>query len=288
MPELQPFTRLCQLTNRPRTIGRADLHVHTTCSDGCYTPAEVVDLARRSGLAAVAITDHDTFDGIADAEVAASGSGLEIVPGVEITAEHDGRELHLLGYYVCQDHRPLRAALRRLREHRVGRYWDMVERLRCFGVSLDEQALRDQAKRGVLSRRHLAMLIVKAGKAGSLREAFQRFLGDNGRVVVPKLRLPVAEAIHLVRDTGGVTSWAHPSNRCTREKLQELSDVGLQAVEAYYPTFKNKWVRQLKSWADELGLAVTGGSDCHGPGRELGRCSLTADELDDLRQLVTR
>jgi len=276
------------LTNRPRTSGRADLHVHTTCSDGCYTPAEVVDLARRSGLAALAITDHDTLDGIAAAEAAASGSSLEIVPGVEITAEHEGREFHLLGYYVRQDDLPLRSGLGRLRDHRVGRYWDMVERLRGFGVSLDEQALRNQAERGVLSRRHLALLIVKAGKAGSLREAFQRFLGDNGRVVVPKLRLPVAEAIRLVRDAGGVTSWAHPSNRCTRETLQELSALGLQAVEAYYPTFKNKWVRQLKSWAEELDLGVTGGSDCHGPGRELGRCSLTVDELDDIRQMVIR
>src|SRR5262249_7366980 len=134
MPALQPFTRLCQLTNRPRTSGRADLHVHTTCSDGCYTPAEVVDLARRSGLAALAITDHDTLDGIAAAEAAASGSSLEIVPGVEITAEHEGREFHLLGYYVRQDDLPLRSGLGRLREHRVGRYWCMVQRLRGFGV----------------------------------------------------------------------------------------------------------------------------------------------------------
>jgi predicted metal-dependent phosphoesterase TrpH len=288
MPALQPFTRLCQTAHRLQSSGRADLHIHTTFSDGAYTPAEVVNLAQRSGLAAVAITDHDTLEGIAPAQAAAADTGVEVVAGVEVTAELDGSEVHLLGYNVRLDDEPLLSALRRLEAHRLERFWDMVERLRACGVSFDDKELRRQARSGVLSRRHLAVLMVKAQQAGSVREAFQRYLGDNGGVVVPKLRLPAAEALALIRGAGGIASWAHPSYHCTRDRLVQLRDWGLQAVEAEYPTFKNKWIRQLRTWAAELGLAITAGSDCHGPGRELGACSLTADEWRTLRQQMAR
>src|SRR5688572_5097474 len=119
MPAGQPFTKLCQSLARPRAHGRADLHLHTIHSDGNYTPAQVVDLARRSGLSAIAITDHDTLDGIAPAERAAE-TLLEVIPGVEITAEYRGREFHLLGYFFDRDNAPLRAALDHLRSERVG------------------------------------------------------------------------------------------------------------------------------------------------------------------------
>lgn len=288
MPARQPFTLLCQLANRPRAAGRADLHVHTTSSDGTYTPAEVVNLARRSGLAAVAITDHDTLAAIPAGQAAARGSSVEVVPGVEITAELQGREVHLLAYYVRLDDPALNEALDRLREHRESRFWNMVQRLRGCGLSIDEQTLEADVQRGVLGRRHLALHLVKTGQAGSVRDAFHRFLGDNGRAVVPKVRLPVADALRLVREAGGVASWAHPSNDCCREGLVRLRDLGLQAVEAYYPSFKRKWTQQLRAWASDLGLAVTGGSDCHGPGqpsRAIGTCSLAPDEWDSLREL---
>lgn len=286
MPAFQPFTLICQTAHRLATSGRADLHTHTTFSDGSYTPAEVVSLARRSGLAAVAITDHDTLAGINPARQAASGSSLEVISGVEITTEFEGGELHLLAYGVRLDDEPLNSALSRLEQHRIGRFWDMVERLRGRGVSLDEKELRRQTPQGVLSRRHLAMLLVKARQAGSVREAFQRYLGDGGSIVVPKLRLPVKEAIRLVRGAGGIASWAHPSNQCTRERLTQLREWGLQAVEADYPTFKNRWTAQLRAWAAELGMWVTAGSDCHGSGREIGACSLTSDEWKTLRQMM--
>src|SRR5438552_6469358 len=123
MPKRPLFTSLCQTLGRPASTGRADLHVHTTFSDGEYTPAEVVELARRSGLAAVAVTDHDTLDGVADAQ-AAAGSRLEVIPGVEITAESGGRELHLLGLFVRPGDGALRAALDRMAEHRRHRFWE--------------------------------------------------------------------------------------------------------------------------------------------------------------------
>jgi predicted metal-dependent phosphoesterase TrpH len=284
MPARQPFTALCQAAAGPQT-GRADLHLHTTYSDGSYTPTQVVELARRSGLAAVAITDHDTLGGI-DEATRAAGSRLEIIPGVEISTVYRDRELHLLGYFVRPEDAALRDALEQLRVHRRGRFWDMVERLRDCGVCLEDEELGVQPSNGSLGRRHLAEMLVKARRAGSVREAFHRYLHDGGRVALPKVRLPVAEALDRVRAAGGVASWAHPSYDCQEETLAELRDRGLGAVEAVFPSARPSRQRELRSWAAALGLAVTGGSDCHGPEpvrRAIGSCSITTAELEAVR-----
>jgi predicted metal-dependent phosphoesterase TrpH len=290
MPARQPFTALCQATARRRGTGRSDLHLHSTHSDGTYTPAQLVELAGRCGLSGLAVTDHDTLSGVAPARVAAAGSALEVIAGVEVSAERDGHEFHLLGYFVRLDNAPLLAALARLRAHRTDRFWDMVGRLRGCGVTLDEDDLRRQTGTAVLGRRHLAEFLVQTRWAGSVREAFARYLHDGGRAAVPKQRLPVAEAIALVRGAGGVAAWAHPSYDGTREVLAALRRLGLQAIEVEYPGFRPGRGRRLRAWAAELGLAVTGGSDCHGPDhprRTVGVCGVTAAELDRLRQLST-
>src|SRR5262249_20771173 len=273
---------------QPSTQGRADLHVHTTCSDGVYRPAQIVELARRAGLAAVAITDHDTLAGI-DLARQAAAANVEVIAGVEITAEHHDRELHLLGYFISVDSAQLRAALARLHERRAERFREMADRLRALGIELDREAIDALLPGATLGRRHLAELLVRAGKAANIRDAFQRWLGDRGRANMPKARLPVAQAIALVRQAGGVASWAHPSYDATIESLRELRDVGLQAVEVDYPNCRHSRTAILRAWAKELGLAVTGGSDCHGPeqpARGLGSCSVTAGELAALRQLA--
>jgi predicted metal-dependent phosphoesterase TrpH len=292
MPAQQPFTTLCQLAAR-RPAGlfgdRADLHLHTTHSDGTYSPAQVVELALRSGLCAIAVTDHDTLAGLSPARAAAAGSGLEVIAGVEISSEFRGRELHLLGYFVCPQDARLADALGRLREDRGHRYREMIERLRDQGVHLDEgdtvaSGLAEHS--AALGRRHLAELLVRQRKVSTVREAFTRYLHDGGRAVVPKLLLPVGEAIRRVREAGGVASWAHPPESCTLEELLDLREQGLGAVEVEYPGFRGKRVRTLRDWAKALGLAVTGGSDCHGPGvaqRAVGARSVTRQELDALR-----
>jgi predicted metal-dependent phosphoesterase TrpH len=288
MPVGQPFTALCQAI-APHSTGRADLHLHSTHSDGLYTPAQLVELARRSGLGTIALTDHDTLGGIEPARAAAVRSGVDVIAGVEVTAEHRGKELHLLGYFVRPDDGPLASALERLRAHRTDRFRDMVERLRGFGIYLSAEELPNG--NGALGRRHLAHLLVEKRRAGTVQEAFARYLRDDGRVAVPKLRLPVAEAIALVRGAGGVAAWAHPPyHDGTREALAELQRLGLHAVEAYYPSHKPSRVRQLREWAAGLGLAVTGGSDCHGPGqprRTVGACTVSRQELDRLRLLAS-
>jgi predicted metal-dependent phosphoesterase TrpH len=286
MPARQPFTRLCQQITRPTGTGRADLHLHTTHSDGSYTPAEVVDVARRSGLIAIAITDHDTMSGVAEARTCAPVD-LEVIAGVEVTAEYEGRELHLLGYFVRPDDPALTAALARLCEHRRSRFRGMVERLRGRGVSVEDEAL--PVGGASLGRRTLAEVLERTGQVGSVREAFTRWLHDGGPADLPKVRLPLAEAIALVRAAGGVTSLAHPPGDLTLATLADMRDLGLQAVEADYPDRRAARIDELRRWAAALRLAVTGGSDCHGPSgprRAVGACGVTDIELDALRRLA--
>jgi 3',5'-nucleoside bisphosphate phosphatase len=286
MPARQPFTILCQTLARPRLTARADLHIHTTHSDGNYTPAQVVDLARRSGLAAVSITDHDCVDGLAAARQPAR-TDVEVISGVEITARFRNHIVHLLGYFFEPGEPRLMAALSELRELRAGRFQEMVTRLRSCGVALENNHVYGPADGETLGRRHLAALLVKTGRAATVREAFHRYLRDGGRVAVPHVGLPVAQAIAVVRGAGGVAAWAHPSYDCSRETLIELRDMGLNAIEAEYPGFRRSRVQDLRRLATSLGLAITGGSDCHGPEnirRPIGACTICSEELETLRQ----
>src|SRR5262249_15080490 len=182
MPARQPFTAICRAATRNPSTGRADLHLHSTYSDGTYTPAQLVELARRSGLAAIALTDHDTVAGVAAARAAARGTSLEVVAGVEISAEYRGAELHLLGDFVDLFDPPLLAVLDRLRRDRYDRFWTMAQRLRQCGVAVDDAELRQSAGNGTLGRRNLAEFLVQTRRAGSVCEAFARYLGDRGRV----------------------------------------------------------------------------------------------------------
>jgi predicted metal-dependent phosphoesterase TrpH len=281
----QPFTALCQGLAELKAPSRADLHVHTTESDGVYTPAQVVDLARRVGLAAVAITDHDALAGAALAR-ATPKSGLEIINGVEVTAENQDREVHLLGYFVRDDDVPLNTALAQLRFSRRERFHAMANKLRGCGAAIREEALVAADGGGSLGRRNLAELLYAGGRVGSVREAFDRYLGDGGPADLPKERLPIDRAIALVRAAGGVTSLAHPRATLELSDLKQLRDRGLQALEVEYPTHRANRVRELREWAASLDMAITGGSDCHGPEplyRGIGCRSITIDELDSLR-----
>jgi predicted metal-dependent phosphoesterase TrpH len=266
---------------------RADLHVHTTQSDGEYTPQQVVDLARRVGLAAVAITDHDVLAGAAMARAAARG--VEVITGVEITAEHDGREIHLLAYFVRVDNASLNSALEQLRDSRRARFHAMADKLRGCGVAIDEEMLAGVDHGGSLGRRTLAELMCTHGQVGSVREAFARYLGDGGPADLPKERLSLEHGIALARSAGGVTSLAHPRQTLTRDDVKTLCDKGLQSLEVEYPTHRANRVRELREWAAMFGMAVTGGSDCHGADplyRGIGCRGITMEELDALRALA--
>jgi predicted metal-dependent phosphoesterase TrpH len=214
---------------------------------------------------------------------------LEVIAGVEITGEYAGREMHILGYFVRLDDAELSAALERLRARRRGRFHAMVEGLRDRGVPVAEEAVAGLATTTTLGRRNLAQLLHESGQVASVREAFVRYLSDDGPLNLPKERLSVAEAVRLVRAAGGVTSVAHPSPDLSLAAVTELRDFGIQAIEAAYPTIRAAREHELRQWAATLGLAVTGGSDCHGPGlpaRAVGARGVTAEELAAVRRRI--
>lgn len=286
MPRRQPFTQLCLALARQRPSARVDLHVHTTASDGLYTPQQVVEIARRCGMPAIAITDHDTLAALEPARLHA-GPKIQVLAGVEISSEFDGRELHLLAYFVDPAHAGLAAALDHLRQRRRERFFVIADRLRGQGVKLDDADLDRAASAGAVGRRHLAELLVRSKKSATIRQAFVQYLGDASRAVVPKERLAVGEAIALVSEAGGVSSWAHPPADATEGDLRTLYNLGMRAVEVDWPTVKPSRGRTLRQWARAIGLAVSAGSDCHGPGepkRAIGACGVTLDELNGLEQ----
>lgn len=301
MPAGQPFTQLChQLANlKPALAGPVDLHLHTTHSDGNYTPVDLVSLAVRSGLSAIAITDHDTISGVGPAQEAAGEQELIVIPGVEISCEHHERELHLLAYFVDVNDPTLPAFLRVIQEDRESRFLEMLERLQALEVDLvcERDGSRWQFRSGngivterkvngevSLGRRTLAELLVQHRQVSTIREAFHRYLADGGRADVPKTRVPVERAIEVAHHAGGVTSWAHPPDRATIVDIRELSELGLDAVEVSYPHFRPKRERELREWCQSLDMAVTGGSDCHGPGPQAPGCrGITLVELQALQ-----
>ena len=282
-----PFTRLCGRLALLRDPGRADLHTHPTFSDGTHTPAGLVERARKAGLKAVAVTDHDTTAGVEPARSAAAGT-VEVIAGVEITAEFRGHELHLLGYFVRPDDPALSAALADLRASRRERLTEMARRLRPLGPSVEDAvaAFPDDVS---LGRRHLARLLIAAGHARSLHGAFAGWLARPELAGVPKRRLPAADAIALVRGAGGATSWAHPPADADLRTLEELRDMGLAAVECAYPWPSRVHETRLRQLARAAGLAVTGGSDSHDPDqptRAVGARSVTLEEVARIRALT--
>jgi predicted metal-dependent phosphoesterase TrpH len=269
---------------RPRT--GADLHVHTTHSDGVCSPCEVVNAAAAVGLAALAITDHDTFSALAIARPEADRLGVELVAGVELSCHLDGRELHLLGYFFRENDDGLRTELGRIREGRAVRLRSMAERLGHEGLTVDLDELRRAFPRAALGRRHVAEYLARTGQASSVREAFVRYLGDGRPACVAKPTLEVALAIGLVRRAGGVTGLAHPPFNLRRETLRKLVDAGMGAIEVEGPGTTARLGRRFRDWAADFGLVPIAGSDFHAPdrpGRWVGAIATPTADLERLR-----
>jgi predicted metal-dependent phosphoesterase TrpH len=267
--------------------GSADLHVHTTHSDGVYSPCEVAIAARCAKLAAVAITDHDTLSAIAIARPEAARLGVELIAGVELTAVDDGgREIHILGHFVRDDDPALRAATTALRSARCERLRAMVLQLERLDLRVDLAALGRAFPRATLGRRHLADWLVRTRQIASHREAFSRYLGDGGPADVPKPRLPWSTAIALIQGAGGVAGLAHPPYDLGETGLRLLVDGGLGALEVDGPGIDNRRGRRLRGWAERLDLVPIAGSDFHAPdrpGRWVGSTTTPGVDLERLR-----
>ena len=239
------------------------------------------------GLTGLAITDHDTLSAIAVARPEAARLGIELIAGIELTSERDGRELHILGHFVIDEDPALVAAIVALREARSVRIERMARRLGELGLSVDLEVLRATFPRATIGRKHLADWLARTGQVAGPREAFARFLGDGGPAHVEKPRLPVPEAIALVRGAGGVAGLAHPPYDLRSNTLRELVEAGLGAIEVDGPGIEPKLGRRWRGWAEEMGLAPIAGSDFHAPdrpGRWVGAVTTPEADLARLRQ----
>ncbi|HVZ47194.1 MAG TPA: PHP domain-containing protein, partial [Gemmatimonadaceae bacterium] len=243
---------------------RVDLHAHTTASDGTATPERFAAAALAAGLAAVAVTDHDTVGAVAEVTRRCEGTGLRVVAGVELSV-HDaaGKEVHLLGLHLSDLPRVERA-LASVREARVDRAMQIVARLNAIGVALDPQAVLDQAAGGAVGRPHIARALVQAGHATALQQAFDRWLGAGKPAYVEKQRLSIADGIALVHDAGGLAVYAHPGPDGVRERIEPLVALGLDGVEVRHPSHSAADIKRIRGIVSALDLVPSGGSDWHG------------------------
>jgi 3',5'-nucleoside bisphosphate phosphatase len=268
---------------------RADLHCHSSVSDGTRPPAEVVARAAAAGLNAVALTDHDTVEGM-PAAAAALPAGLALISGMELSCRRDGHGVHLLCYLFDAQHSELAAQTRAIRASRVERARAMVDKLNALGVPVTWEQVSRIAGDGVIGRPHIARAMIEAGVVSSVDEVFTpRWIGPGGRAHERRYALDPADAIALVHDAGGVTVIAHPY-AVTRgwivpdELIAELARAGLDGVEVAHPDHDQAQRDQLLTVARSLGLAATGGSDDHGEltGDRLGCEATGQDDLDAL------
>jgi hypothetical protein len=269
---------------------RFELHAHTTRSDGLLTPSALVEYAALRGVAVLAVTDHDTVRGHREAIERGRELGIEVIPGIEITASAAGAEVHILGWFVDGGSRDLAAALARLRARRIERADAVLAKLRGLGVPVarSEVIAREAAMFG---RPHIARAIVEAGGAANVDEAHRKFLGRGAPAHVPRVLMPSEEAIAAIRGAGGVAGLAHPARYDREPDLTSLRDQGLQAIEVYYPTHGPAEVARFEDAAKRLGLVATGGADFHAdPQRQpdMGAQLVPPGALEDLRRAAGR
>jgi len=268
-------------------MGQVDLHVHTTASDGYYSPRQVVEMAVELGIRVLAIADHDSTDGVAEAQRAAEATSLEVIPAVEINAEFARTELHVLGYYVDYQSPWLQSVLGRLRDSRLARAQQMVRKLTAIGFPLAWGQVAEIAGEGsAIGRPHIAQAMLERGYVNSIEEAFLRYIGRGGPAYMERFKLTPAEAVRLIRKVGGVPVLAHPLG--VMDVIPDLVRVGLAGLEAYYSGYSAEETQFLLAQATRYRLLVTGGSDFHGgsvmPEIQLGSVDVPPSVVEELNK----
>jgi predicted metal-dependent phosphoesterase TrpH len=250
-----------------------DLHTHSTASDGSLSPREVVRYAREKGAAAISLTDHDTVEGLEEALSAGQEFDLEVIPGLEISAQYERGTMHILGYFFDPSDGVLNQELFRLQEARKERNPKIVEKLQALGIPIDIDQVQALA-RGQIGRPHIAQALFQLGTVSSLKEAFQKYLSKGALAYVDKFRFSPGKAISLILRAGGIPILAHPftlncpSLRDLKNLVENLKAKGLYGMEVYYPEHTVEQTRNYLSLVRELKLIYTGGSDFHGNNRE--------------------
>lgn len=242
-----------------------DLHTHTTASDGELAPRQLVREAARRGVRVLAITDHDSTEGLAEAlDEAAKHPPLTVVPGVEINCDVDGGEVHILGYFLDYEAEWFQAFCRDQRAERAARVHRIAARLAELGMPIDPREVFDLVQEGSAGRPHVAQVMVKHGYVKSVREAFDKYLRSGGPAHVPRKKLSPAEAVALIRKARGVPVLAHPGLAGKDELIPELVRAGLMGIECYYQEHSGSQTAAYVQMCKDLGLVATGGSDFHG------------------------
>ncbi|MCH8850089.1 MAG: PHP domain-containing protein [Chloroflexi bacterium] len=247
-------------------VSRGDFHCHSTASDGVLSPADVVDLAYKQGVRVLALTDHDSTEGVAEArQAAARYPDLTLVPGVEMGTDIPGAEVHMLGLFLDPDNAELQTSLHKLRESRIGRGRGIVEKLREMGLNITWDQVKRIADGGAVGRPHVAQALVDNGHVATVKEAFDKYIARNGPAYVEREKMTPAEAVSSIVRLGGLPCLAHPADLNDLDALLlTLKDAGLAAMEVFYKDYEPATVQRLEAAAKRFDLVPLGGSDYHG------------------------
>jgi len=270
-------------------VSGTDLHLHTTASDGRLSPSELVDETVRAGLTVIAVTDHDTFAAVEDVQHIARSRGLEAIVGIEVTAVENGRDVHVLGYFLNPADEPFARFLEAQRAARVARAVTIIERLEALGMPIDlRQSLTDAAARSgrSIGRPQVARAMVRAGHVASVQDAFDKWLGLDRPAFVARTGPSAQRVIEEIHRAGGLASLAHPGRTAIDARIPDLAAASLDAIEVYHSDHDATAVERYRTMARELNLLTTGGSDFHGdPARSIspGAATLPDEEWQRLR-----
>lgn len=240
-----------------------DLHLHTDYSDGTKTVEEVVAIASQKGMSAIAITDHDCTDGFPIAQKLGEEFGMEVIPGVELSSDMQGVDIHILGYYVDIDNSALKTKLAEMKQARYERAQKIVANLNSQGVDLRFQTVLDVAGRGAIGRPHIAMAMQREELVYSFREAFDRYLGYDSPAYVEKFKMQPREVFELITQAGGIPVLAHPGVTRVDERITEFVRDGLLGIEIFHSEHSSAMERFYMNYVRKHHLAFTGGSDFH-------------------------
>lgn len=243
---------------------RADLHTHTTASDGLMSPQEVVRWASVKRLKAVGITDHDTVNGIAPAIEASARYGVEVVPGIELSTLYEEEEIHILGYYIDYKAGWFLDTLKKIQNSRFERAERIVGKLQDLGMEITLEQVKNIAEDGAIGRPHIARAMINKGYITNIKDAFKGYIGKGGPAYVDRYKLECGEAIEMIKKLGGISVLAHPGLVKSKEYIGRILDLGIDGIEAYHSKHDEDTVRYALAIARSRKLLVTGGSDCHG------------------------
>jgi len=265
----------------------ADLHLHTNFSDGTDTPAELVKKAKEANLSTIAITDHDNVEGILPALEISEEENIELIPAVELTAEIEELEVHILGYLIDYKNKGFLEKLEFLRENRRERIYKILAKLKEMGIELNPQDVFAYAKGGTVGRLHIAQVMLKEGYINSIVEAFSRYIGNNCPAYISGFKLSPKEAINLIRKIDGIPVLAHPYSLNQDSLIPQFIEYGLLGIEVYYPEHTSSMVEFYLNLAKKYNLLITGGSDYHGklkPQVNIGLSKIPYELVEKLKE----